>query len=191
MKKKILLTVCALALVVALSIAGTVAWLTDKTDAVENTFTVGKVDISLVETFNTDTNSDGTNDAWAAQLIPGKSYTKDPVVTVAGDSEDCYLFIKFEQVGNPATYLVYTSNLTAANGWTALTGVSDVWYRVVNKADAVKSFALLEGNTIKVSETGVTMTTMNAAKDAKLVYTAYAVQAAGSTDAAVAWGKIA
>ena len=104
MKKKILLTVCACVLIVALSIAGTVAWLTDKTDAVENTFTVGKVDISLVETFNTDTNGDTVNDAWSAQLIPGKSYTKDPVVTVAGDSEDCYLFIKFEQIGNGKTF---------------------------------------------------------------------------------------
>ena len=49
MKKK-LTTVLAIVLVVALSVAGTYAYLTDKTDAVENTFTVGNVDIKLAET---------------------------------------------------------------------------------------------------------------------------------------------
>ena len=96
MKKK-LMTVLALVLVVAMSVAGTIAFLTDTTDPITNTFTVGKVDIDLTETFNTDTDDNGAADAWQAQLIPGTTYAKDPVVTVTADSEDCWLFVKFEE----------------------------------------------------------------------------------------------
>lgn len=118
MKKKTLALLLALVLVFGAAVGGTIAYLTDTTGPITNTFTVGKVDITLTETFNTDTNNDGTNDAWKAQLIPGTTYTKDPIVTVTDDSEDCWLFVKFEEKNSPATYLNYTSNLTAENDWT-------------------------------------------------------------------------
>ena len=185
MKKK-LMTVLALVLVIAMSVAGTIAFLTDTTDPITNTFTVGKVDITLTETFNTDTNGDQKNDAWQAQLIPGTTYAKDPVVTVTADSEDCWLFVKFEEKNGAATYLNYTSNLTAANGWTQGDGTkipSNVWYRAVAKDATVKSFQLLAGNDdyatgcISVKDT-VTNQNMNTAANAQLVYTAYACQSA-------------
>ena len=191
MKKK-LMTVLALVLVVAMSVAGTIAFLTDTTDPITNTFTVGKVDITLTETFNTDTNGDQKNDAWQAQLIPGTSYTKDPVVTVTADSEDCWLFVKFEEKNGAATYLNYTSNLTAANGWTQGDGTNipaNVWYRAVNKADSTKSFHLLDGDTVKIDSTAVTNGTMNDAANAQLVYTAYACQSANMTVNA-AWAEV-
>ena len=103
MKKKTLALLLALVLVFGAAVGGTIAYLTDTTDPVTNTFTVGKVDITLTETFNTDTNNDQKNDAWQAQLIPGTTYAKDPVVTVTNDSEDCWLFVKFEEIGNPPT----------------------------------------------------------------------------------------
>lgn len=196
MKKK-LMTVLALVLVIAMSVAGTYAYLTDTTDPIANTFTVGKVDITLTETFNTDTDSDGTNDAWEAQLIPGNTYAKDPVVTVTNGSEDCWLFVKFEQKNSPATYLNYTSNLTAANGWTQGDGTNipaDVWYRAVNKTDATKSFQLLAGDNtyptgcISVKDT-VTNENMDTASDAELVYTAYACQKANMS-AIDAWATV-
>ena len=183
MKKK-LMTVLALVLVIAMSVAGTIAFLTDTTDPITNTFTVGKVDITLTETFNTDTNGDQKNDAWQAQLIPGTTYAKDPVVTVTADSEDCWLFVKFEEKNGAATYLNYTSNLTAANGWTQGDGTNipaNVWYRAVNKADSTKSFHLLDGDTVKIDSTAVTNGTMNDAANAQLVYTAYACQKANMT----------
>ena len=199
MKKRTLALILALVLVFGAAVGGTIAYLTDTTDPVTNTFTVGKVDITLTETFNTDTNNDGTNDAWKAQLIPGTTYTKDPVVTVTDDSEDCWLFVKFEEKNGAATYLDYTSNLTAANGWTQGDGTnipSNVWYREVNKADTVKTFQLLAGDNtyptgcISVKDT-VTNENMTAASNAQLVYTAYACQKAGfETDAAGAWAKV-
>ena len=50
MKKKIFVPVVAAALALCCAIGGTLAWLTDKTDPVVNTFTVGNVDITLAET---------------------------------------------------------------------------------------------------------------------------------------------
>ena len=184
MKKKTLALLLALVLVFGAAVGGTIAYLTDTTDPITNTFTVGKVDITLTETFNTDTNGDQKNDAWQAQLIPGTTYAKDPVVTVTADSEDCWLFVKFEEIGSPKTYLTYTSNLTAANGWTQGDDTdipANVWYRAVAKADAIKSFHLLANDTVTIDSTAVTNDNMNTAANAELVYTAYACQSANMT----------
>ena len=188
MKKK-LTTVLAIVLVVALSVAGTYAYLTSKTATITNTFTVGNVKIDLAETFNTDTNNDGKADAWQAQLIPGKEHTKDPVVTVKGGSEKCYLFVKFEEKNSPATYLTYTSTLTDANGWTKLDGESNVWYRVVDKAAADTPFHLLAGDKVTIKG-NVTNESMDDASKAQLVYTAYACQFEGFDTAAAAWDAV-
>ena len=185
MKKK-LMTVLALVLVIAMSVAGTIAFLTDTTDPITNTFTVGNVDIDLTETFNTDTNNDGEADAWKAQLIPGTTYAKDPVVTVIADSEDCWLFVKFEEKNDAATYLNYTSNLTTENGWTKGNGTdipANVWYRAVPKAATNTSFQLLAGDNTYPNgcisvKNNVTNDNMNTAANAQLVYTAYACQKA-------------
>lgn len=194
MKKKTLALLLALVLVFGAAVGGTIAYLTDTTGPIANTFTVGKVDITLTETFNTDTDGDRTNDAWKAQLIPGTTYAKDPVVTVTNDSEDCWLFVKFEEKNSPATYLNYTSNLTTANGWTQGDGTNiptNVWYRAVNKTDATKSFQLLANNTVTINSTTVTNETMTAASKAELVYTAYACQKSGfESDAAGAWAAV-
>lgn len=194
MKKKTVAFVLAMVLVFAVTVGVTVAYLTDKTDTIENTFTVGKVEIDLKETFNTDTDGNGVNDAWKMQLIPGTSAVKDPTVTVLGGSEKCYLFVKFEEKNSPTTYLTYTSTLTDANGWTKLEGESNVWYRVVNKAPTNTSFVLLQadddGNMVTVKDT-VTNTNMAEAAKAELVYTAYACQYEGfENNAAGAWDAV-
>lgn len=183
MKKK-LTTVLAIVLVVALSVAGTYAYLTSKTATITNTFTVGKVNIDLTETTGTE-----------YQLIPGKSYLKDPTVTVKENSEKCYLFVKFEEKNSPATYLAYTSTLTAENGWTQGDDTkipSNVWYRVVDKAATNTSFVLLQadvnGNMVTVKDT-VTNDNMEAASKAELVYTAYACQFEGMSPAQ-AWDAV-
>lgn len=176
MKKKVL-SIVAVVLVFCCAIGGTLAWLTAKSDVVTNTFAPSDINITLTETPNTDTDGNGENDAWKADMIPGFSYTKDPVVTVKGDSVDCYLFVKFEEKGNPATYLTYTSTLTAANGWTqgdSTSIPSNVWYRVVKAGDTTKSWNLLDGNTIAVNDT-LTKTDMPTTAP-ELVYTAYATQ---------------
>ena len=92
-RKALTMVLCALLLVSATMFA-TIAYLTSK-DEVNNTFTVGNVQITLDEA---KVNPDGTlvPDADRVKeneykLIPGHSYTKDPTVTVEANSEECYI----------------------------------------------------------------------------------------------------
>lgn len=175
---KMLVLALALVLTVTAVVGGTLAWLVDSTTEVKNTFTTANIDVTLTETFNTDTDGDNKNDAWKAQMIPGYSYTKDPKVEVSADSVDCYLFVKFEETNNPSTYLTYTSTLTADNKWTQGNGTdipANVWYRKVMTNDTTRSWELLSGNTISVKDT-VTKDNMSAAASTTLTYTAYASQ---------------
>ena len=96
--KALLMSLCAV-LLVAASVLGTMAYLTDSED-VKNTFTVGNVAIKLDEAKVDDMgnlvkNQDGTLADRVTQneykLLPGHTYTKDPVLTVKGGSEDAYV----------------------------------------------------------------------------------------------------
>ena len=94
--KALLLTLCAV-LLVAASVLGTMAYLTDK-ETVTNTFTVGKVKIELDEA---KVDENGTPVEGAARvkaneykLMPGHTYTKDPTVTVKEGSEESYVRMK-------------------------------------------------------------------------------------------------
>ena len=94
--KALLLTLCAV-LLVAASVLGTMAYLTS-TAKVENTFTIGKVEIKLDEAKVT---ADGIPVEGAARvqansykLMPGNTYTKDPTVTVKAGSEASYVRMK-------------------------------------------------------------------------------------------------
>lgn len=98
-KKILALLLCAVLLVGA-TVAGTVAYLTDKDD-VTNTFTVGNVQIKLDEAVVdketgkapdlTNRTEDGNEEV---RMIPGRTIDKDPTVTVLKDSEDCYVRVK-------------------------------------------------------------------------------------------------
>lgn len=91
--KALLLMLCAV-LLVAASVLGTMAYLTS-TDTVTNTFTVGNVKITLDEQDVDDStpNADRDQDN-SYKLLPGHTYTKDPIIHVDANSEDCYLFVK-------------------------------------------------------------------------------------------------
>ena len=175
MKKKITMVV-SLLLVMALSIGGTLAYLTDKTDAVTNTFTIGKVDITLAETT--------TN----YQMIPGQPIAKDPTVTVLKDSEPCWLFVEVA-ANNVAEYLEYSVDTTV---WTELQ--DGVYYKAITEkvtADAGQSYPVLTGNQVTVKNT-VTNAMMDAANQnpPTLTFTAYAIQSAGFATPEAAWGEV-
>ena len=90
--KKALFIMLSAALIVCATVAGTLAWLTDKTEPVVNTFTVGDINITLTESENLD-----------LKMVPGQTITKDPKVTVKDGSEACWLFVKVEEVGAIST----------------------------------------------------------------------------------------
>lgn len=166
----------ALVLVLGIAIGGTIAWLTDDTDPVVNTFTTSDIEITLEET--------GMDDARknSYQMIPGHVIEKDPKVTVDDDSEDCYLYVKLEKSANFDTYMTYQM----AAGWTQLEGVAGVFYRTVNKTDAVKSFDVILDNEVTVLP-GVTKEQMADAKNnlPTLKVTAYATQKVNTNEGTI------
>lgn len=103
-KTKVLLTALCALLLVAASVLGTMAYLTDK-DEVKNTFTVGQVKIKLDEAKVNDSgkaidkNQNEVTDLAEAErvksnnyhLLPGHTYTKDPTLTVLAGSDESYV----------------------------------------------------------------------------------------------------
>lgn len=179
MKKK-LMTVLALVLVIAMSVAGTVAYLTHITAPITNTFTVGNIDIGLAET---------TTDF---KMVPGCDIAKDPKVTVEANSEDCWLFVRIDESSNLKDFISYA----VADGWTRGDGTnipSKVWYRSVEAATADQIFSVLAGDKVTVNN-GVTKTMMDGlevsgATQPTLTFTACAVQADGFAAASDAYAK--
>ena len=175
MKKKLLASVVAIALVACCVIGGTLAWLTDQTDPITNTFTVGDVNIDLTETT-------GTN----YKVVPGTNITKDPKVTVEANSEDCYLFVKIETTdwNNKMTYEV-------ADGWTELKGQTGVYYRTVESSEAPQYFQVLKNDTVVVPGT-LTESELETMETnvPTLTFTAYAIQSANTGSAAEAWAEL-
>lgn len=188
----------AVALLVGGLIGGTVAWLLDATPVVENTFTVGKVTLTLKETpYDAAKNSYGTPAEGVQNtypLVPANTYTKDPVVAVDTGSEDCWLFFKLEKVNDPDTYLTYELDLT---GWTSLPGNEGVYYRKVAKTATTRSWKLIKSDTVTVKDNIVNAGTAKtgevdmpaADKQPELNFSAYAVQKDNLT-VTDAWAKV-
>ena len=175
MKKKTLALVLALTLLVAGVVGGTLAWLTDQTAEVKNTFTVGDINIGLTET---------TTDY---KMVPGNAIAKDPTVTVKANSEACWLFVKVTESENLDTFITYA----IADGWTALPGVDGVYYREVPASAADQTFSVLADDAVTV-KSDVTRTMLETAKtDAPtLTFQAYAVQKDNVASASDAWAKV-
>lgn len=197
-KKALILVLCA-ALLVGASVMGTLAYLQMQTQTVTNTFTVGNVKITMdeakVDEYGDEvdgTRIDVTNAALSHtyKLIPGREYVKDPVIRVTADSEACWLFVKVEngivdyEAGTTGTTI--TEQLIA-NGWTALTGFSGVYYIYVDAdtAEAGEDYNVFESFTIKNTLTNDQLAAIPA--KTKILVTAYAIQADGFGDAATAW----
>ena len=179
--RRIVLTALLVVLVAALSIGGTVAWLTATSDPVTNTFTTSDIDITLAETT-------GNN----YKMIPGYTISKDPKVTVKANSEKCYLFVKVEKSTNFDYFMTYTM----ATGWTQLDNGSNVYYRVVDSGTTDQDFNVIKDNQVTVKDT-VTKSDMKALTDTTkptLKFTAYATQYMKSNTAyftpAEAWEKV-
>lgn len=189
--KALLLTLCAV-LLVAASVMGTMAYLTS-TDEVQNTFTVGQVQITLDEKDTDNSTPDADRDkANAYHLLPGNEYEKDPTVHVNAVSEDSWIFVKVENgiaAFEAATsteengYKSISDQITA-NGWTALDDVANVYYKPYTKS-ATGSDLIVFSN-FKIADTANDVqgwATLNATVN----ITAYAVQKDGFDTVSAAW----
>jgi len=185
-RKTLILAACAIMLVCA-TIAGTLAYLTAQV-SVKNTFTVGNVAITMDET-DVDNSTPGGNDRDTEneyKLLPGQTYTKDPIIHVSATSEDCYVFVK---VTNNISSVEATGNNTIAkqleaNGWKAVPpDESNVYYMedAVNASADVNVFGRF---TVSDSATNEQL---SAIKGKTIEVEAYAVQKEGFTSAVDAW----
>ena len=206
MKKK-LMTVLALVLVIAMSVAGTYAYLTSA-DQVVNTFTVGDVQIKLDEA---KANADGSLVANADRvkansykLLPGHTYNKDPMVTVLKGSESSYVKMTvtfsnaaeldaiFAPNGADMTSIFngYDSTNWIYKGNTENTGDNtrtyEFWYKEAVAAPTadVALDALFDSITVPGTINNDQLATI---KGMTITVNAYAIQADGFTDAADAW----
>lgn len=189
MKKK-LMSVLAIVLVIAMSVAGTYAYLTSQ-DSVTNTFTVGNVAITLDEA---KANTDGSLVAGADRvkantykLLPGHTYTKDPIIHVDAASENCYLFVKVE---NEIAAIEGANNVASqmtANGWVAVEGETGVYaYTVNNALTAVEAGGDVNVfGTLTIADT-VTNAVLAGYANKTITVTAYAIQADGFDDKSAA-----
>lgn len=203
MKKKGFALILAAALLVVGVVGGTMAWLTDKTDPVVNTFSTSDIQVRLEETKGGSASS-GSNREF--KMIPGHTIEKDPKAWVVEGSEECFLFVKLEMKDNAygtgtdaVNYLTYEM----ADGWIQLetadgVKVDGVYYRKVTSKDMGKKFSVLKGDQVTVNS-AVTKEMMNAidngeAQNPTLTITAYASQlhknASETFTPAQAWANI-
>lgn len=203
MKKKAIALVLACVMCVGIGIGGTLAWLTAKTSAVTNTFTVGDIELDLYEhLLNADGSlKQGTEEANITRtgindykIVPSVNLNKDPQVVVKAGSEACWLFVKVEEANWPtAAEADGTRKVSYAidAGWKSVPDVENVYYREVGdlsaegSADAV--FPVLANNRVTVSNT-LTKSEMEAITvNPTLKFTAYACQKDNVTTVADAW----
>ena len=204
--KALLLTLCAVVLVIA-TVFGTMAYLTS-TDKVENTFTVGSVNIKLDEA---KANPDGSLVANADRvkansykLLPGHTYNKDPMVTVLKGSEPSYvkMTVTFSKANElDAIFAPDGAKLTSifngydATNWiakgntkdaTADTRTYEFWYKeTVSAPDAdVPLDALFDSITVPGEITNEQLATI---EGMTITVNAYAIQADGFANAEAAW----
>lgn len=190
-KKLVIVTIIALVLAVS-CVVGTLAYLTAQTTEITNTFTVGKVAITLVE-YQAGTDTPVVNNEQEyASIKPAQVLDKDATITVEGDSEDCYLYIKVAVAGNvlytddDAKDDVQVLSWEMEEGWTLVDGTTDVYYREVNKADGTKSFGIIKNDTVTVNG-ALTSEDCAEISGLSITLTGYAVQKEGLNSAKAAW----
>lgn len=191
-KTKILIVSIAILAVFFTAISGTIAWLTSKSETVTNTFTYGDINISISETDTKDDDKLNTN---TYEMIPGNKITKDPLITVKENSENCYLFVKLDKTTNFDEFMEFQ----VLENWILLEGTDNVYYQEVSQSDAKQEFYVLKDNSVLVKES-VTKRMLNELDKngvenyPQLNITAYAVQRDSSIEAistaAKAWSLI-
>lgn len=212
--KALLMSLCAV-LLVAASVLGTMAYLTDSKD-VKNTFTVGNVTITLDEA-KVDDNGNAINkqgnqvtnlaDAErvpgnAYKLLPGHTYTKDPTVTVLTPSVASYvkMTVTFTKANAlDAIFAPTGADLTSIfGGYDAATWIYkgntkegdtrtyEFWYKTT--VDATAAAQTLEPLFTSIIVPGTINNDQLKSIDGMTInVNAYAIQADGFKDAAEAW----
>lgn len=195
MKKK-LTTVLAIVLVVALSVAGTYAYLTAQTNQVKNTFTAA----GLASEFSLDESRahqqpDGSYTLDAADRVQENTYSVVPKVNLAKDptvhvmlekNVGAYVFLAVDNnLGDGLTATIDDTQWTALNKTYTANGAEwTIYYKQLagSATPAQVDINVLAGQQIVVGDTV-------AADCGNIVFNAYLTQSAGFTSALDAWNN--
>ncbi|MBR6137041.1 MAG: SipW-dependent-type signal peptide-containing protein [Bacilli bacterium] len=217
-KKKTILAAVVLLLVFV--VGGAIAYFTD-TATKTNTFTIGNVDIDLVETAwdaLADTNDNDIPDA-AEDMMPGEFVTKDPVIRNLSTKNPAYVFAKVEvpcskTVSTPSLPTTELFTYTVNSAWTELTGeavactdsgtATHVYYygtggtltelaKATNDSTPTAAPALFVDNKVTLLGTLSSEQIPNPTAAKNIVVTGYGIQTEGlaSTAPATVWGYFA
>lgn len=192
--KKTLMVALAFVLVIAMSVAGTFAYLTS-TDSVTNTFTVGKlfgenggmvlkehaVTQSTDGTYAKSENETEVDGNAYENVLPGSTNFKDPFVRISGLTKNvtAYLFITVSSDENVS--------FTISSDWNSFTDAKGNTVYAYKDGAAVDSSVndekiyIISGNQITIGDVA------DSATIGDVVFNAYLCQAAGFNDAEAAW----
>lgn len=170
--KKVLTVIASLALVAAISIGGTLAYLSAQTNEVTNTFTFGNMSLTLTETYTQN-----------SKIYPGAVIDKTPVVSVGAESEPCYVYAKINNgFGSYAA-------LNISSDWSLVAGSNNI-YRYTSVVDNSASNTALPltalFTTVTIDGASVTSANIETVAQSTIVIDAFAYQANGTADTAAA-----
>lgn len=196
-KTKLLTTLGAVALIGAIGVGSTFAYLSATTQTVTNTFTVGNVSFdglngglteSLVKR-GTDGKYVDADEAgvWSVKenkyenLVAGEDLYKDPTVHIAANSEDCWVYAKIVNT-NPDLAITYSGDWKdVTEAYKAAKNITvDIDYVVYAKKDKVVKSTEVTNSTI-FTNVHVGDTVTGGTTFAPITVKACAVQAAGFT----------
>ncbi len=202
MKKRTIALLMAVVMLFGVTVGGTIAWLTDESNDVVNTFTVGNIEIKLNEQ---DTDNDGNksdnvdvegvtrDEANEYKMIPGSTEVKDPKVTVVAGSEECYIFVEIVEENNTYENLTgkiiqYEINTT---DWTPVAEGSNVYYykETVNALKEKEDFFV--DSTVLATNNDGTNITINSGLTQAMVEALDGIDAEKSTESDAAKAEIA
>lgn len=200
MKKtsKILTLMLCAVLLIAGTVAGTVAYLSDSSETVTNTFTVGNIDIEMKEHALTEGGELGEEEVTtqnAYKVLPGTEQPKDPFVRVKANSEACYVFVQVWEVNNSASDNLKYVTWEIDDAWTFLkseNGVSTYYLKANHKiSDKNEDYNVLKNKTVSYSE-DLTKEMIDKLGDKvpQLVFKAFAVQLNAASTAENAWAQV-
>ena len=202
MMKKAMVMVLALAMVCVASVAGTLAYLSHKTEKVTNTFVIGSLfenatqDFALME-HKLANDGEGVNGVFTLttdlvttnkykNVLPGVNVPKDPFVRVNGLKEDAYLFLVVEDnTGNHISFVMDSK-------WEPYETENGKSIYVYKEAD--NDYILDRNTTEQINILKDKKVTVDKAfaddTDINISFTAYIIQSAGLTGREAAWAAI-
>lgn len=167
--RRALLSLSLVLVMMLVAVGGTIAWLTDVTNNVVNTFSPSNIDIELKEhkyypeKDNNEadkqlgevgtTTADEVTEVSNYKMVPGTELPKDPFVRVKKGSESCYLFVKITKTEN---YDTYFDDLAIGTEWKVLQdATTNPLETVVYYVGTETTISAVDASTTEVVKTGI------------------------------------